>query len=73
MYKNPFDIRWNKSWSFTFFLEGGLGRIKASGLGLTIIKEINPGESLLESADEMILKEEIRRKSIYYSWLKSIN
>ena len=73
MFNNPFYLRWNNSWTFTFILEGGLAIIKASGLGVTISKQINPGESLIESADKMILKEDMRRKSLYYSWLKSVN
>ena len=73
MFNNPFYLRWNNSWTFTLILEGGLARIKASGLGVTITKQINPGESLLESADKLIFKEDMRRKSLYYSWLKSVN
>ena len=73
MYQNPFYLSWNKGWSFTIFLEGGLAKIEARGYGITMTSDIQKRESPKESADRIILKEEIMRKSIYYSWLRSLN
>ena len=72
MQSNPFHIRWNKGWSFIFFLEGGVAKIEARGFGISITSNIQKGESPIESADRLILKEQRRRKSIYYSWIRSI-
>ena len=69
---NPFYLRWNKDWSFTFFLEGGKSMIEAKGLGIIIIRDILFGESPWEAADRLIIKEHINRKSLYYSWKRSI-
>ena len=73
MNRNPFYLRWNKGWSFIFFLEGGVAKIEARGFGISITSDIHQGESPIESADRLIIKEQRRRKSIYYSWLRSIN
>ena len=73
MYRNPFYLGWNKGWSFLFFLEGGIPKIEARGFGISITTKVEKGESLMESADRLILKEQSIRKSRYYSWLSSIN
>jgi len=28
MYRNPFYLGWNKGWSFLFFFEGGIAKLK---------------------------------------------
>ena len=73
MIKNPFYLGWNKGWSFLFFLEGGTAKIEARGFGISITTKVERGETLIESADRLILKEQRIRKSRYYSWLRSIN
>ena len=73
MYRNPFYLVWNKGWSFLFFLEGGIAKIEAKGFGISITTKIKEGESLLESADRLVSKEQRIRKSRYYSWVRSIN
>ena len=73
MYQNPFFLGWNKGWSFLFFLEGGIAKIEANGFGISITTKVEKGESLLESADRLVSKEQRIRKSRYYSWLNSIN
>ena len=73
MYRNPFYLEWNKGWSVLFFLEGGIAKIEAKGFGIAITTKVEKGESLLESADRLVLKEQRIRKSRYYSWVKSIN
>ena len=73
MYQNPFYLEWNKGWSFLFFLEGGIPKIEAKGFGISITTKIKQGESPLESADRLVLKEQRIRKSRYYSWVNSIN
>ena len=73
MYRNPFYLEWNKGWSFLFFLEGGIAKIEAKGFGIAITTKVEKGESLLESADRLVSKEQRIRKSRYYSWVKSIN
>ena len=72
MPKNPFHLGWNKGWSFLFFLDGGIPKIKASGFGISMTTEIKKGESPSQTADRLVYKEQRNRKSIYYSWLKSI-
>ncbi len=73
MYQNPFYLGWNKGWSFLFFLEGGIVKIEARGFGISITTKVEDGESLLETADRLVSKEQRIRKSRYYSWIKSIN
>ena len=73
MNQNPFYLKWNKDWSFTFFLEGGKLMIEAKGLGIIIIRDILFGETPKEAADRLIIKEHRNRKSLYYSWKRSIN
>ena len=73
MYQNPFYLGWNKGWSFLFFLEGGIAKIEARGFGISITTKVEKGESLSESADRLVSKEQRIRKSRYYSWIKSIN
>ena len=72
MHLNPFYLNWNKGWQFTLFLEGGKQIIEAKGFGIIIRGEMVFGDSPKESADKLILSEERRRKSIYYSWKKSL-
>ena len=73
MLHNPFYLRWNKGWSFLFYLEGGTPKIKASGFGIAMTTDIMNGESPTQTADRLILKEQRNRKSRYYSWIKSIS
>ena len=73
MPQNPFRLGWNKGWSFLFFLEGGTPKIEASGFGIAMTTDIRKGESPSQTADRLVLKEQRNRKSIYYSWLKSIS
>tara|TARA_B100000941_G_C28376098_1_gene484784 strand:+ start:499 stop:723 length:225 start_codon:yes stop_codon:yes gene_type:complete len=72
MNQNPFYLRWNKGWIFIFFLEGGIAKIEARGFGISITTNIKKGESPNESADRLIIKEQRMRKSLYYSWIRSI-
>ena len=69
----PFYIGWNKGWIFLLFLEGANVKIEARGYGISITTSIEKGESPYQSADRLVLKEQINRKSRYYSWIKSIN
>ena len=73
MPNNPFHLGWNKGWSFLFFLDGGTPKIEASGFGIAMTTDIKRGESLYQTADRLVFKEQRNRKSIYYSWLKSIS
>ena len=73
MYRNPFFLVWNKGWSFLFFLESGIAKIEAKGFGIFFTTKVEKGESLLESADRLVAKEQRIRKSRYYSWVRSIN
>ena len=73
MYRNPFYLGWNKGWSFLFFLEGGIAKIEANGFGISITSKVKKGESLSETADRLVYKEQRIRKSRYYSWIRSIN
>ena len=73
MSKNPFYLRWNKGWIFFLILEGGIAKIQANGFGISMKTNIIKGESPIETADRLIIKEQRRRKSLYYSWLRSLN
>ena len=73
MLQNPFQLGWNKGWSFLFYLEGGTPIIKASGFGISMTTIIKKGESPSQSADRLIFKEQRNRKSRYYAWIKSLN
>ena len=73
MNKNPFHLKWNRGWSFIFFLEGGIPKIEARGFGISIRTNIEDGESPYETADRLVFKEQRIRKSRYYSWRRSIN
>ena len=73
MYRNPFYLGWNKGWSFLFFLEGGIAKIEAKGYGISITTKVKKGESLSESTDRLVFKEQRMRKSRYYSWVRHIN
>ena len=73
MYRNPFYLGWNKGWSFLFFLEGGIPKIEAKGFGISITTKVEEGESLSESADRLVSKEQRIRKSSYYAWVKSLD
>ena len=73
MYRNPFQLGWNKGWSFLLFLEGGTAKIEAKGFGISITTKVDKGESPQESADRLVSKEQKIRKSRYYSWLRYIN
>tara|TARA_B100000575_G_scaffold205022_1_gene166509 strand:+ start:232 stop:471 length:240 start_codon:yes stop_codon:yes gene_type:complete len=73
MNPNPFYISWNKGWSFLFFFEGATPKLEAKGFGISVTTTIRKGESPYQSADRLILKEQINRKSRYYAWLRSIN
>ena len=48
-------------------------KIEAKGFGISITTKVKKGESPLESADRLVLKEQRIRKSRYYSWVRSIN
>ena len=73
MNPNPFYIGWNKGWSFLFFFEGATPKVEAKGFGISVTTTIKKGESPYQSADRLILREQINRKSRYYAWLRSIN
>ena len=72
MPQNPFYLGWNKGWSFLFYIEGGIPKIKASGFGIAITTDIKKGESPSQTADRLVFKEQRNRKSRYYSWIRSI-
>ena len=73
MYRNPFYLGWNKGWSFLFFLEGGIAKIEAKGFGISNTTKVKKGQSPLEFADRLVLKEPRIRKSIFYSWVRSLD
>ena len=58
---------------FFFFLEGANAKIEARGYGISNTTSIEKEKSPHQSADRLVLKEQINRKSRYYSWIKSIN
>ena len=44
MNPNPFNIGWNKGWSFLFFFEGAIPKIEAKGFGISVTTTIEKGE-----------------------------
>ena len=69
----PTGWLFNKKSGLLIFFEGGIAKIEAKGFGISITTKVEEGESPLESADRLVLKEQKIRKSRYYSWVKSIN
>ena len=71
---NPFSIYWNKNWTFQIVhMEGGI-HIEAKGLGVSLRAPFMPNDNPLIAADNLILREEKNRKSLYNSWkLKASN
>ena len=65
---NPFSLHWKKNWTFQIVhMEGGI-HIEAIGLGVSLRAPFLPNENPLIAADNLILKEEKIRKSLYNSW-----
>ena len=71
---NPFSLYWKKSWIFQIVhMEGGI-QIEAKGLGVYLRAPFLPNDNPMLAADNLILKEEINRKSLYNAWkLKNKN
>jgi len=65
---NPFSLYWKKSWTFQIVhMEGGI-HIEAKGLGVSLRAPFMPNDNPLIAADNLILREEKNRKSLYNSW-----
>ena len=65
---NPFSLYWKKSWTFQIVhMEGGI-QIEAKGLGVLLRAPFMPNDNPLIAADNLILREEKKRKSLYNSW-----
>jgi len=64
---NPFSLYWKKSWTFQIVhMEGGI-HIEAKGLGVSLRAPFMPNDNPLIAADNLILREEKNRKSLYNS------
>ena len=63
---NPFYLGWNKGWIFLLFLEGANAKIEARGYCISITTSIEKEKSPYQSADRLVLKEQINRKLRYY-------
>ena len=65
---NPFSLYWKKSWTLQIVhMEGGI-HIEAKGLGVLLRAPFMPNDNPLIAADNLILREEKNRKSLYNSW-----
>ena len=65
---NPFKLNWKKNWTFQIVhMEGGI-HIEAKGLGICLRAPFIPNDNPMIAADNLILREEKNRKSIYNSW-----
>ena len=65
---NPFKLYWKKNWTFQIVhMERGI-HLEAGGLGVSLRTPFLPNDNPLIAADNLIYKEERRRKSIYNSW-----
>ena len=71
---NPFSLYWKKNWTFQIVhMEGGI-HIEAKGLGVSLKAPFLPQDNPMLAADQLILREEKNRRSLYNSWkLKEIN
>ena len=65
---NPFNIYWNKNWTFQIVhMEGGI-YIEAKGLGVLIRKPLLATESPFTAADNLVHSEDKNRKFLFNSW-----
>ena len=65
---NPFSLYWKKNWTFQIVhMEGGI-HIEAKGLGVSFRAPFMPNDNPLIAADNLILREEKNKKSLYNSW-----
>ena len=65
---NPFSLYWKKNWTFQIVhMEGGI-HIEAKGLGVFFRAPFMPNDNPLIAADNLILREEKNRKSLYNTW-----
>ena len=65
---NPFYLYWKRNWTFQIVhMEGGI-HIEAIGLGVSLRAPYLPNDNPLIAADNLILREEKNRKSLYNSW-----
>ena len=65
---NPFNIYWNKNWTFQIVhMEGG-SYIEAKGLGALIRKPLLATESPFTAADNLVCSEDKKRKFLFNSW-----
>ena len=66
--RNPFSLYWKKSWTFQIVnMEGGI-HSEAKGLGVLLRPLFMLNDNPLIAADNLILREEKNRKSLYNSW-----
>ena len=66
--ENPFQLRWLKGWTFQIVFVGSNVEIEAHGFGVCLNSPILPGESPQSAADNLVLKEDIRRKALHKVW-----
>ncbi len=65
---NPFSLYWKKNWTFQIVhMEGGI-HIEAKGLGISLRAPFFPNDNPVIAADDLILREEKHRKSLYNNW-----
>ena len=65
---NPFKLYWKKNWTFQIVhMEGGI-HLEAKGLGVSLRAPFMPNDNPLIAADNLILREEKNRKSLYSFW-----
>ena len=66
---NPFNIYWNKNWTFQIVhMEGGI-YIEAKGKGFLIRKSLLATESPFNAADNLVYIEDKNRNHLFNSWM----
>ncbi len=70
--KNPFKLYWAEEWTFQIVhMYGGI-HLEAHGLGICLRSTLLPSDNILIAADNLIFKEDRKRKALKNHW-KRIN
>ena len=65
---NHFSLYCKRNWTFQIVHMEGSIHIEAKGLGVFLRAPFMPNDNPLIAADNLILREEKNRKSLYNSW-----
>ena len=69
---NPFSLYWNKDWKFQIVHMSEGIHIEGYCLGLFLRAPFTPNENPHQAADQLVVNEDRRRKSLASSWRSQI-